>query len=88
VELAPSQTSYADTLGWVLYQKELYPSAVQYLERATKDPANAVAKYHLAMAYAKAGDHLRGYDTLQAALKLDPRRPEAKIAQEVVGVSR
>jgi tetratricopeptide (TPR) repeat protein len=87
VELAPGQTSYADTLGWVLYRRGQYPSAVQYLVRAAKDPANAVAKYHLAMAYAKAGDHVRSYATLQAALNLDPNRPEAKVAQEIVGAS-
>jgi tetratricopeptide (TPR) repeat protein len=86
-ELAPSDASYADTLGWIFYRKGLYPSAVQYLERANKDPRNAVAKYHLAMAYAKVGNGSHGAATLEAALKLDPNLPEAKIAKEVVGRS-
>ena len=46
-----------------------------------------VWKYHLAMAYAKAGNAARGRATLEAALKLNPNVPEAKIAQEIVGQS-
>jgi tetratricopeptide (TPR) repeat protein len=84
VERAPDQLTFADTLGWILYRKGLYPSAVSYLERANQDPKDALAKYHLAMAYAKAGDP-RTVATLQAALKLDPALPEAKMAQTVVG---
>ena len=86
VELAPNQTDFADTLGWILYRKGIYPSAIQYLERANQDPKSALSKYHLAMAYAKAGDHRSG-PTLQAALKLNPDLPEAAMAQQVVGVS-
>jgi hypothetical protein len=36
------------------------------------------------MAYAKSGDINRGRTTLQAALKLNPHAPEAKLAKEVV----
>lgn len=82
VELAPDQPEYCDTLGWVLYRKGIYPSAIKYLERAEKGVA--VAKFHLAMAYAKAGDSKRSKRTLEAALRLNPDRPEAKIAREVV----
>ena len=85
VELAPNQPDYADTLGWILYRKGLYPSAIPYLEQASKDPQNAIAKYHLAMAYTKAGDRKRGTAALQAALKLDPNVPEAKAARDLLG---
>jgi tetratricopeptide (TPR) repeat protein len=88
VELDPAQSSYADTLGWIFYRKGLYPSAVQYLEKASQDPGNVVAKYHLAMAYAKAGNRPHSVSTLQSAMKLDPGLPEAKIAQGVVGISQ
>jgi tetratricopeptide (TPR) repeat protein len=88
VELAPERPAYCDTLGWVLYKKGLYASAIPYLERASAHPENVVWKYHLAMAYAKAGDSKRGHSTLEMALKLNPRPPEAKAAQEVVGASR
>jgi Tfp pilus assembly protein PilF len=84
VELAPDKNNYADTLGWALYQKGLYSSAVPYLERASSASREAIYKYHLAMAYARAGDPRRGRDTLEAALKLNANLPEAKVAREVV----
>jgi Tfp pilus assembly protein PilF len=84
VELAPDKPAYCDTLGWALYQKGLYSSAVPYLQRASANPESVVWKYHLAMAYAKSGDLKRGRTTLEAALKADPNVPEAKIAQEVI----
>lgn len=83
VELAPDNPNYLDTLGWILYQQGLYPSAVQYLERSVAKHRRAVPEYHLAMAYAKAGELGRGRSTLSAALKLDPNLPEAKTAQQL-----
>jgi putative PEP-CTERM system TPR-repeat lipoprotein len=80
-ELAPGKPEYADTLGWILYLKGLYPMAVSELQRAAASGGSAVWKYHLAMAYAKAGDVNRGRATLQAALKQNPGLPEAKMAQ-------
>jgi len=85
VELVSNLPSYYDTLGWIFYRKGLYDSAVKYLERANSvKQQGAVWKYHLAMAYAKAGDVGRGRATFEDALKLNPRLPEAKIAQEIV----
>jgi tetratricopeptide (TPR) repeat protein len=83
-EMAPTDPDYADTLGWILYQKGMYPSAIKYLERAATKKGNVVWKYHLAMAYAKAGDAKRANATLQVALKDDPNTQEAKAAIEVV----
>jgi tetratricopeptide (TPR) repeat protein len=88
VELAPERPAYCDTLGWILYGKGLYTPAVQYLERANShDHGDVVWKYHLAMAYAKRGDITRGRTTLEAALKVNPNVPEAKIAQQVIEAS-
>jgi tetratricopeptide (TPR) repeat protein len=87
-ELAPDNPEYADTLGWILYQKGLYPSAITQLGTAASHKGNAVWKYHLAMAYAKAGDLSRGRSTLDAALKANPDLPEAKVAKEMMGVSK
>jgi Tfp pilus assembly protein PilF len=84
VELNPDRPDYSDTLGWILYEKGLYPEAIQYLERAASSRDNAVWKYHLAMAYAKAGNAARSRSALEAALKMDPNPPEAKLAQQVV----
>ncbi len=87
VELAPERPAYCDTLGWALYNKGLYSSAIPYLQRASANPENVVWKYHLAMAYAKSGDLTRGRNTLEMALKLNPNSPEAKAAKELVGGS-
>jgi tetratricopeptide (TPR) repeat protein len=83
-ELAPNNPEFADTIGWILYRKGLYPSAVKQLEVTASHQGNAVWQYHLAMAYAKNGDVARGRTTLQAALKQNPNLPEAKMAQDVL----
>lgn len=85
VELVPQRPAYCDTLGWILYRKGLYGPAIKYLEQASHDSGNVVWKYHLAMAYAKAGQTSRGRTTLEAALKLDANLPEANTARQVVG---
>jgi Flp pilus assembly protein TadD len=87
VELAPEQPAFCDTLGWVLYHKGLYSEAVRYLQRAAASKEDVVWKYHLAMAYAKAGDSARGRSMLQTALRLQPNVPEAKIAEQVLAAS-
>ena len=86
-ELSPGAAEYSDTLGWILYREGLYPLAVSELERAAKGD-NPAWKYHLAMAYAKAGDFERGKASLQAALKLNPNLPEARMAQEIPGLAK
>jgi tetratricopeptide (TPR) repeat protein len=83
LEKAPDNPEYADTLGWILYRKGLYPSAISYLERAASK-GKPVANYHLAMAYAKAGDMKRGRLALDQALKQNSRLPEAKMASDVL----
>lgn len=91
-ELAPENPNYADTLGWVLYQKGLYRLAMKNLERATTLPGNSpLSQYHLAMVYAKVGDVKRGRGLLQTALARDSSLPEAKIAAGLLkeaGVAR
>jgi tetratricopeptide (TPR) repeat protein len=83
-ELAPNTPEYSDTLGWVYYHQGLFPLAVKELERATASGTSTTSEYHLAMAYAKAGDWNRGQQVLQAALKQNPNLPVAKLAQQVV----
>jgi tetratricopeptide (TPR) repeat protein len=83
-ELSPGDAAYGDTLGWILYRKGLYPMAVSELERAAANGEDPIRKYHLAMAYVKAGNLDRGRTTLQRALQLNPNLAEAKMAQQVV----
>lgn len=88
VELNPKDPSYADTLGWILYRKGLYSQAIPYLQKASADQESVVWKYHLAMAYAKAGDLARGRATLQAAKKVDSTVPEARVAEQLLATAQ
>jgi tetratricopeptide (TPR) repeat protein len=83
-ELAPDAAAVADTLGWVLYHKGLYSVALQHLEKAAEKEPTARHKCHLAMAYLKMGDQVRGQKNLETALKLDPNIPEIRTAQEIL----
>jgi Tfp pilus assembly protein PilF len=84
LQIAPDNPQYADTVGWILYQKGLYSAAVQQLERTGSQNGPAIWKYHLAMAYAKAGDIKRGRAVLNSAPKSNPDMPEAKAAKELL----
>jgi len=83
-ELSPESPDFADTLGWVLYRKGLYDASIQHLRRAVSQKPNVVWNYHLAMAYAKAGQTSKAQSTLDAALRQDPKVPEAQLALAVV----
>jgi len=82
-EIAPNNTGVDDTIGWIMYRKGLYPSAVKYLESAAKGEPDPVVRYHLGMAYLKVGDR-RGAPTLRAALKDAPNLPEARLAEQLL----
>ncbi|MCC6536713.1 MAG: tetratricopeptide repeat protein [Bryobacterales bacterium] len=81
VELAPDNGDFADTLGWILYKKGVYRGAIQHLEKAVAKSKDPGARYHLAMAYAKAGEKEKGKDILRAALRESPDHPLASQAQ-------
>jgi tetratricopeptide (TPR) repeat protein len=85
-ELAPDDPAVNDTLGWIYYQKGEYKLAVVHLESADAKEGTAIRKYHLAMAYLKAGKSDRGRETLDAALKLNPNLPEAQTARQSFGI--
>ena len=75
-----------DTLGWTYFQKGMYTLAVSHLESAIAKEGTARRRYHLAMAYFKAGDAKRGHQSFDAAFKLDPHLPEAQVARQVLGI--
>jgi tetratricopeptide (TPR) repeat protein len=80
--VAPNSGDIDDTLGWIYFKKGLITQALASLkESATRVPDNARFKYHLGMAYAKSGDASSARQTLEAALKLDPRASEADEAR-------
>jgi Tfp pilus assembly protein PilF len=71
-ELAPDNPAVQDTLGWVYCRKGIYRSAIGYLKTAVEKDATPLRKYHLGMAYLKAGDRDLGQRMLKAALESDP----------------
>jgi Tfp pilus assembly protein PilF len=87
-ELAPDNALIDDTIGWILYRKGLYARAVQHLESAVKREANATRHAHLALGYAARGDKNRGFEQLQAAVKLNPALPEVAAAQQALAAAR
>jgi tetratricopeptide (TPR) repeat protein len=86
-QIAPDNPAVDGTLGWTYFRKGMYTRAVPYLERAAAQNDEAIRKYHLAMAYLKAGDPKRGLLVLQAALRTDPKLPEADAARQLFGIS-
>jgi tetratricopeptide (TPR) repeat protein len=86
--LAPEDPYVATTIGWVLYQKGAYQTALQNLEAAVAKETTPLRQYYLAMTYFKVGNRQRGEQVLRQALKLDPKLPQAKVALEVAQSSR
>jgi tetratricopeptide (TPR) repeat protein len=81
-ELAPESAYVQDTLGWVLYRKGLYPSAIQYLEKAVSKEPTDRRKCHLALAYLKSGNQQRGREMLAAAVKMSPELLKESFLQD------
>jgi tetratricopeptide (TPR) repeat protein len=81
-EIAPDNHSVIDTLGWALYNKGIYEAALRQLETLRNDSSPA-HRYHLAMAYFKCGHITQARATLDAARKMDPDSPEARMAQQI-----
>jgi Flp pilus assembly protein TadD len=48
------------------------------------DPRNATFRYHLGLAYLKAGDRPRGRTALQEALKMAPEASDAAEARQTL----
>ena len=86
LEFAPDNAAVEDTVGWVYYQQGLSPLAVVRHEAANAGKGTAVRKYHLAMAYLKAGNAERGRQTLDDALRINSTLPEAQAARKAFGI--
>ena len=74
-----------DTIGWIYFKKDLPALAVKPLESALKQlPNNAELLVHLGLTYAKLGEEAKARQTLERALKLDPRVVGAEEAKRVL----
>lgn len=68
----PEDPDVNDTLGWVYYKQGLAVLAIPPLELSVaKNGSNPLYRYHLGMAYLKAGQKDKARDSLQRALALD-----------------
>ncbi len=72
--LLPDNPNAADTLGWVLYKKELPSAAIGYLKEAesgmdAKEVELALVRYHLALAYEANGETEQARQTLVRAIR-------------------
>ncbi|MCP4618185.1 MAG: tetratricopeptide repeat protein [Bradyrhizobium sp.] len=62
---------FKDTLGWISARRGDYKTALPLLESAAAAlPSNAAVRYHLAMAYLKAGEPAKGSVELRKAAEL------------------
>ena len=73
----------ADNLGWIYYQKGVYPLAVRYLQQALnlqekhKMPDNPDIHYHLGMAYEKTEQPALARQQFEQVLKIYPNYQDA-----------
>ena len=94
--MLPDSPNAADTLGWILYKKEIPSAAIGYLREAEggmspDDPQVGIVRHHLALAYEANGEPARAIETLERALAdlqaqsaaSDPPRPEPPWAQDL-----
>jgi putative PEP-CTERM system TPR-repeat lipoprotein len=86
-EAAPDSPVVDDTVGWAYYKQGQFNLAIQYLLRAS-NANDAQTKYHLAMAYFRAGKRNLGEKALASALQLNPGLPEAKLAKSLAESTR
>jgi tetratricopeptide (TPR) repeat protein len=79
----PDSPNYADTLGWVLYQKRAYRSSIDLFQEAiklndkAKAPENATLHYHLGLAYEKSDQKDLARQQFERVLKINPNYSDA-----------
>jgi tetratricopeptide (TPR) repeat protein len=87
----PNSPGVADTLGWIYYQKGVYPLAITYLQQAlslqdkNRMPDNPGIHFHLGWAYDKADQPVLARQQFEHILKGDPNYPAAaEIRKELI----
>jgi putative PEP-CTERM system TPR-repeat lipoprotein len=82
----PDSPAIAHTLAWVYYKKNLPASAIPLLKRTIEQtPQEPTYHYHLGLAYEKSGDRVQARQSIERALRLNPRFPGADDARRVLG---
>jgi tetratricopeptide (TPR) repeat protein len=72
--LLPDNPNAADTLGWVLYKKDLPSAAIGYLKEAesamdAEEPQLALVRHHLALAYEANDEPEQAQQALERAIR-------------------
>lgn len=85
----PEDSNVDDTLGWIYYKRGQPQQAIPYLQASLKRrPDVAEVLYHLGMAYAAAGNNSQARQSLEQALKLDPKVGGDEARRTLATVSR
>jgi tetratricopeptide (TPR) repeat protein len=84
--LMPEVTSITDTLGWVMYKRGSYDSAVPLLQECVqKSPDTATFRFHLGMTLLAAGQKAKGKQQLETALQMNLDTPDSEQARLALG---
>ncbi len=89
-EFLPDEPNVADTLGWVMYKREIHGAAISLFREAIASYApgsasRALTRYHLALSYEANGNPGRAIEELRLSLKEAdsfPGRGEAEATLE------
>lgn len=75
----PSNASYLDTKGWILFKMSNYNEALDYIERSLKlEPNNSEVTDHLGDVYYMIGNMEKAFEFWNKAHYLDPSNEEIK----------
>jgi tetratricopeptide (TPR) repeat protein len=86
-DLAPADPAIADTLGWILYRKGQFSSALSLLrESAAKLNAEPEVQFHLGMTCYMMGDEANARTALQRALQINGNFPETTECNQCLAV--
>lgn len=88
VAIAPNNSAYLDSLGWVLFKKKRYPEAVEYLKKAVEmeEASDPVLWDHLGDAYLQVDDFAQAtaaWEKAIAGYKKDPKGQNAEKRKQV-----
>ncbi len=84
-EQLPRDPNAMDTLGWIYYLKGSYLNAISELrDSLEQNPDNAIANYHLGLAYYKRAQNEAAVEYFEKALHLDKDFQGAEEAQNIL----
>ncbi len=79
LELAPENSSYLDTIGWILFKLHKYEEARDYILQSIRlRPNSPIVLDHLGDVYYKLGDYSNARKNWEKAIELKPDNPTVK----------